>query len=754
VRSKFITHILRLSLLPIALLPTVTLAQNSSAQAQTSSLSRAEAPTPPIPGPFAVQSAEYKFAAKLDPDVLATASTEIWARAFWPSDLSKPHPIVFLLHGNHSTCRDGKDDFDCSYTNEGTCPAGQTVVPNHEGYNYLAQQLASLGYIAVTINANRGITCGNGNDADWGLNLARGRLVLRHIEQWNLWSTQGGAPASLGLPPDAFIGKVDLTNVGLMGHSRGGEGMRAAAALYRDAGSIWPARIPNLNIRGIFEIASVDGQAGRVLDADDMAWNQLLPMCDGDVNSLEGRNPFERMMKKSIETRKTPKSLTMVWGTNHNFYNTQWMTDESMNCLNHQEIHGPGPQSDKQQKIAETELSAFMLANVGEHRIAKMGELFDPTFLAPTSLTSITRIDRDQVFTFDRTYDVVVDDFDQATGVSSNQKSNSALGISIKNENSELPPRGEVTWSAPGPDHYLQLNLTDQGQGRDVAPFTSLDLRVGRPLDQIREPSTAFSVALVDSSGKLSLTVPITKFADIFGPGSAINLYQTVRIPMSEFGIVRGTLIQGVRIIFDQTAKGELYFANVRLATNDSVAFTSFQNQPLSPEDVIPTPAKSADPDAVFNTPPEPVVATPVPIVQPGKPSATSPTPIIPNFGFDPTAMSAGPKLKIMQAQLLRRDFISKSKYLSGRAGVEITVASEQGIFPAEARLPTLVMAGNKFSVSRYAPTGRLGVLIFSVPREEISRLPERGPMWIQYGRANAQKVWRLQNFVKSQLTD
>ena len=236
-------------------------------------VARTEAPAPPMPGTFTVQTAEYKFPATIDKDVLTTHATELWARAFWPTDLSKPHPIVFLMHGNHSTCGQGdtRIDSDCSYTLEGTCPVGQVVTPNHEGFNYLAQQLASLGYIAVTINANRGITCGASNDADWGLNLARGRLVLRHIEEWMHWATAGGAPTSLGTSPDAFLGKVDFTNVGLMGHSRGGEAMRAVLAQYRDAKSIWPARIPNLKIRGIFEIGSVDGQAGRVLDADDTA---------------------------------------------------------------------------------------------------------------------------------------------------------------------------------------------------------------------------------------------------------------------------------------------------------------------------------------------------------------------------------------------------------------------------------------------------------------------------------------------------
>jgi hypothetical protein len=93
------------------------------------------------------------------------------------------------------------------YTATGTCPLqGQgnppaefdyVVVPNHEGYAYLAEQLASRGFLVVSINANRGITAGPPQDLgtpgnpfieDRGLNLARARLVLKHLELLSRWN--------------------------------------------------------------------------------------------------------------------------------------------------------------------------------------------------------------------------------------------------------------------------------------------------------------------------------------------------------------------------------------------------------------------------------------------------------------------------------------------------------------------------------------------------------------------------------------
>src|SRR4051812_19273071 len=76
-------------------------------------------PDPAAPGNFEVATGEYKFPATIDPDILANTNTELWARAFWPKDLSKPHPILFFLHGNHSTCGSGVNprvDNDCTYT--------------------------------------------------------------------------------------------------------------------------------------------------------------------------------------------------------------------------------------------------------------------------------------------------------------------------------------------------------------------------------------------------------------------------------------------------------------------------------------------------------------------------------------------------------------------------------------------------------------------------------------------------------------
>src|SRR5262245_34078380 len=239
-------------------------------------------PDATAPGPFTTTSSEYKLPPTNDDLVAPQVVTELWARIYRPANLNNaPHPLLIFLHGNHATCGrfegagPGRFDINVQYTFTGTCPPGFVVVPSHAGYTYLADRLASWGYIVVSINANRGVNAAPGVEGDGGLNLRRGRLVLKHLQRLSEWSTAGGAPASLGFD---VRGTLDFSHVGMLGHSRGGEGVRAAYNIYRDPGSPWPARIGPIGFEGIFEIGPVDGQTARILNADGTSWNVLLPM--------------------------------------------------------------------------------------------------------------------------------------------------------------------------------------------------------------------------------------------------------------------------------------------------------------------------------------------------------------------------------------------------------------------------------------------------------------------------------------------
>lgn len=567
-----------------------------------------QAPDPTAFGPLNQTSAEYKFPAAVDPDVIGDRATELWARVYHPDPLpSDAAPVVIFLHGNHGTCGHGQNpriDDSALYTTTGTCPPGYVVTPNHLGYAYIAEVLASWGYVVVSINANRGITAGAGVVGDLGLNLARGRLVLKHLQRLSEWNRNGGTPASLGIDLE---GKLDFSQLGLLGHSRGGEGVRAAYNQYRDPGSPWPGRIPDpLTVRGIFEIGPVDGQTSRVLNADGTAWNVLLPMCDGDVFNLQGVKPFDRMMQLRSESPATQKSAWVVWGANHNFYNTEWQVSDSGGCQGHTPLF-TAPVGSPQQRTTGLEAAmAFFRGNVrspadGNSLIPQWNWNFRPEFLLPDAVTQVTRVNRSFTDSPNSSVSQTFEDFDQPAGTNSFGVANDASGITITHgsvpEEDPSQRAASITWQAGGDATFFQTNWRPIGTGADITGFQTLDLRLSRQVSNLNPADplspTDFSVQLVQNDGKLSDPVLISNYTNLLGPVGSLRrlhvLLQTARIMLTDFPDVDLSRIRGIRLTFDQTASGAIFASNFRLSNSvEGPGSTTAAARPAAPTTLGP----------------------------------------------------------------------------------------------------------------------------------------------------------------------
>ncbi len=98
---------------------------------------------------------------------------------------------------------------------------------------------------------------------------ARSSRVASSCSATRSGSASGTAASRRPGTLSALVGKMNFQQVGLMGHSRGGGGVRAAYALYNDASTGWQGRIGNLvTFRGIFEIGPTDSPTpGRTLIA-------------------------------------------------------------------------------------------------------------------------------------------------------------------------------------------------------------------------------------------------------------------------------------------------------------------------------------------------------------------------------------------------------------------------------------------------------------------------------------------------------
>lgn len=216
----------------------------------------------------------------------------------WYPEGDGPFPLALIVHGNHSM-------YDYS----------------DHGYEYLGKLLASQGIIMVSVDEN----FINGAWSDIfgeGLNEendARGWLLLEHLRYWRTWNKDSESD---------FFGKIDMENLAVMGHSRGGEA--AAIAGFFNTLDYYPDDAKqkfdfNFNIKSVVAIAPVDGQykpGETTTPLKDVNYLVLHGANDGDVQSFAGLRQYERV--KFSDSTDFYKSAVYVYGANHGQFNTSW----------------------------------------------------------------------------------------------------------------------------------------------------------------------------------------------------------------------------------------------------------------------------------------------------------------------------------------------------------------------------------------------------------------------------------------------
>lgn len=278
-------------------------AATTTAAPQPDPGSRTLADDPGAKGRYAVTRADYDLgdtAVRLPG--LGGQAVEERAAVYLPKGATGPRPVVVFLHGRHQACYGGSED----QVDEGwPCSGGAKPVPSHLGYGQAAQALASQGYAVVSISAD-GINALDYQAEDGGAQ-ARGELVLAHLDLLRAFTAGRGGVAGAPLK-----GRLDLSDVGLMGHSRGGEGVVRAALLNAE-------RPDPYGIRAVMPLAPVDFARQTVPGA---AIAVVLPYCDGDVSDQQGQHFYD-------DTRYAAKddvlrTSLLVMGANHNFFNSEW----------------------------------------------------------------------------------------------------------------------------------------------------------------------------------------------------------------------------------------------------------------------------------------------------------------------------------------------------------------------------------------------------------------------------------------------
>ena len=171
------------------------------------------------------------------------------------SNVQADYPLVVCVHGNGH---------------------------NYKNYTYLLEHWAKNGFIAASIHVNTGMA-GEG----------RASVLFKHID----------------ILRNLFAGHIQ-NKVGIMGHSRGGEGVVSAARMNQQQGL-------NHGIKAIISLGPTDQYTNETL-AGQWATPYLVMhgAMDGDVAS-PGYMGFSLYDRASGE----PKSMLWLYGANHNRFN-------------------------------------------------------------------------------------------------------------------------------------------------------------------------------------------------------------------------------------------------------------------------------------------------------------------------------------------------------------------------------------------------------------------------------------------------
>lgn len=256
-------------------------------------------------------------------------------RVWYPEGEGK-FPLIVIAHGNHLM-------YDYS----------------DPGYEYLGKHLASRGYIVVSVDENF-------LNGDWKSDynhqelFTRGWIILKHLENWREWNRMVDNP---------FYRMVDMDNIALVGHSRGGPSVMLAAAInklnkyYNNANYTFDF---NFSIKGIVQIAPselyIPPRKERSLKLENTDYLLLYGGHDQDLYTNIGNRFYNNILFTNDEYHF--KSALYIYRANHGQFNTVWGRNDRFAADAWFINRKPIMDGDEQRKITEIYISAFVEASL------------------------------------------------------------------------------------------------------------------------------------------------------------------------------------------------------------------------------------------------------------------------------------------------------------------------------------------------------------------------------------------------------
>lgn len=254
----------------------------------------------------------------------------------WAPEGDGPFPLVLIAHGNHAM-----GDF------------------SEFGYKYLCEHLATHGYICTSLDQNflNGSWAGEISSPEYPL---RAFVMLSHVDQWVKWNAD---------PKHPFYGKVDVDNIALAGHSRGGQTATLAAMINQTESLVLTGIEDPLNnnygIRAVIAIAPNEGSTkinGKDAELHGINYLLLQGAHDADVATFQALRQYPRVYFEPGDDAF--KAIVYSYRSNHGLFNSAWQFgDAGMQMDWALNLKPLLPEAD-QQRIARTAFTAFLNASL------------------------------------------------------------------------------------------------------------------------------------------------------------------------------------------------------------------------------------------------------------------------------------------------------------------------------------------------------------------------------------------------------
>jgi hypothetical protein len=454
-----------------------------------------------------------------------------------------PFPLAVFAHGNHTPT-------------ENSTP----------GYLYLCQLLASHGVIAATIDVNFL------NGFNFGENDGRAIVHLEHLKQFRAWNNTATHP---------LHGRVDLTRLLIVGHSRGGEAVGHASLFNRlssvgavpidgsgGPGSLGPYRF---GLVAVAAIAPTDQQfvptTGPTVVPDN--YFVIHGSQDADVSNFGGYHTYNRahsvdLANATVSDNKW-KALLWVHKANHNHFNSVWTAEGGS--------AGVSMPRAQQEQIARVQLGALSqaallgrseyLAVLKDHRFA--GPWFPPGVDLISQYQDPHRffVQHHQEGALPAQVSLPV----QGTAASD--------AITTVRQFTNLVPGTTTTvtlrlaWTAPGGRLLLKVDPATV----PAENYSVLSLRIGQSAEASNAANRDQDFTLEISSGSRTTSIPGSSLHRLLYPdpppfGPAKIIMQTLRLPLSQLvdAGVDPSDIRSIALVFDRRATGTLYAGDVQFS--------------------------------------------------------------------------------------------------------------------------------------------------------------------------------------------